>query len=59
MTRRVQRFTQAELTRVLKAAKNTGLPLACVRVEPSGAIVLVPHSPGAVTSTSMVNEWDQ
>lgn len=55
--RRPGRFTQADLIKVLKAAQRAGTPIASVRIEPDGAILVVPGDPNRVTS-SQPNPWD-
>jgi hypothetical protein len=56
--RRPALFTVRDLTRALKAAQRAGLPIASVRIEPSGAIVILPGSPVAVAPFPQVNPWD-
>jgi hypothetical protein len=55
---RAARFRQVELARVLKAAQKANMPCS-VRIEPNGAIVLIPMSPDAVAASSPVNTWDE
>jgi hypothetical protein len=56
---RPARFTQRDLVRALKAAMQAGLQLASVRIEPDGAILLIPGTPQVVPSSPGVNPWDR
>jgi len=49
---RPARFTQADLTRAIKAAEKAGLFVARARIEPSGAIELIAGSPEAGDNTN-------
>jgi hypothetical protein len=52
--RRQKRFSQADVTRIMKGAKAAGESVS-VRVHPDGTIVITPlRSPDCGTS----NEWD-
>jgi hypothetical protein len=55
---RAARFTQADVKRALKAAQEAKLPIASVRIEPDGSIVIVQGSPPAAMP-SVANEWDE
>jgi hypothetical protein len=62
MPRRAANFTANDLTRAIRAALRAGLAIGCVRIEPSGAITLVPGKPeDAVSSPSLPsqNPWDE
>ena len=55
--RRGVKFRQAEVARALKAAQKAKVPIAAVRIEPDGAILLIPGTPKAVPS-SAPTPWD-
>ena len=62
MPRPAATFTASDLTRAIKAALRAGLSIGCVRIEPSGAIMLVPGKPeDAISSTTSPpqNPWDE
>jgi hypothetical protein len=42
---RAARFSQADLTRAVRAAEKAGLSVAKIRIEPSGAIEVVAGQP--------------
>jgi hypothetical protein len=60
--RRVSKFTAADLARALKAAQKAKLPIACVRIDRDGAILIVPGTPERVAVSSKLNDgpndWD-
>lgn len=58
MARHAQRFKQADLTRAAKGARNGGIAIAMLRIDPDGSIVIVPKGAGAVAPSPPVNEWD-
>ena len=51
-------FTAPDLTRAIKAALRAGLPIASVRIEPSGAIIILPGKPEDVAPSPPLNPWD-
>lgn len=51
------RFTEADVSRAIRAVKREQIPIACVRIEPDGTILIVPGPPQDV-QPSEVNEWD-
>lgn len=51
------RFTQADLRRVIKAAQAAKLPVAAIRIEPDGSILIIPASPAPVARPE-TNPWD-
>jgi hypothetical protein len=51
-------FTAPDLTRAIKAALRAGLPIASVRIEPDGAILIVPGKPADVPTSPGGNPWD-
>lgn len=51
------RFTQAEVTRVIKATQAAKLEIAAIRIEPDGTILVIPGTPSSV-SPCEVNPWD-
>jgi hypothetical protein len=62
MPRRAANFTANDLTRAIKAALRAGLSIGCVRIEPSGAIMLVPGKPEDTVpfqSSPSQNPWDE
>ena len=59
MSRHAQRFKQADLTRAAKGARNAGIDIALVRIEPDGTILIIPKGTRSVASSSDVNEWDE
>jgi len=52
------RFTARDIKRAIKAALSAGLAIGCVRIEPNGAILLVPGKPQDVASSPAPNPWD-
>jgi hypothetical protein len=52
------RLKEADLVRVLKAAKKSDFPVAAVRIEVSGAIIVIPGAPESVPSSVEPNDWD-
>ncbi len=54
---RTTRFTQADVKRVLKAAREANLSIASVRIEPDGTIVIIQGAPQPGASP-VTNEWD-
>jgi hypothetical protein len=58
--RRPVLFTAPDLTRAIKAALRAGLPIGSVRIEPSGAIVILPVTaePVAPSPSPVDNPWD-
>ena len=49
-------FRQADLTRALKAAKNAGVEIASIRVEPDGTIHIVAGGPEPA-ATNDLDRW--
>ena len=56
--RRPSRFTQADLAKALKAAQKAKFPVACLRIEPDGTILIIPGTPEPVAG-SAPNTWDE
>lgn len=57
MSRRPARFTEADVQRALKAAQKVKLPIAAVRIQPDGTILIIPGEPESV-QPSASNPWD-
>lgn len=51
------RFREKDVVRVLKAARKANVQLAAVRIEPDGAILVIPGTPEPV-AVSAPNPWD-
>ena len=51
------RFTQADVTRAIRAAQVAKVEIAAVRIEPDGSILIVLGTPPSVASLEE-NEWD-
>ncbi|KAB2941621.1 MAG: hypothetical protein K8F92_11060 [Hyphomicrobium sp.] len=51
------RFTQSDLARAIRAAKQEKLDIAAIRIEPDGTILIVPGTPQSVAHLEP-NEWD-
>jgi hypothetical protein len=49
--RRSVRFTKRDLVRAVEAMKSAGLPIASVRIEPDGTILVIPGVPPTVPSS--------
>ena len=45
--RRPQAITHAKIARIIRGAEAAGLKLDCIRIEPDGAILLVPTNPSS------------
>jgi hypothetical protein len=58
MGRRPARFTEADVQRTIKAAQKAGLPIASIRIEADGSILVVSGSPPPVPSFPVRNPWD-
>ena len=56
--RRPPRFTEADVSRAIKAAQKAKLPIACVRIAPDGTILVIPGNPEPVP-ISTPNPWDE
>jgi acetyl/propionyl-CoA carboxylase alpha subunit len=56
-TRGPARFREKDVVRVIRAARKANMPLAAVRIEPDGSILVIPGTPEAV-AVSPPNEWD-
>jgi hypothetical protein len=56
--RRSVRFTKRDLVRAVEAVLSAGLQIASIRIEPDGAILVIPGTPQAVPS-SAPNPWDE
>lgn len=54
------RFTQADVKRALTAARKAKVEIAAVRIEPNGAITLIPGTPEIVAPSPQPqpNSWD-
>jgi hypothetical protein len=57
VARRSVRFTKRDLTRAVEAVLAAGLQIAFVRIEPDGAILVIPGTPAPVPSSAS-NPWD-
>lgn len=57
MGRRPARFTEADVQRALKAAQKVKLPIAAVRIQPDGTILIIPGQPESVPPSTS-NPWD-
>ena len=51
------RFRERDVVRVIKAARKANMPLAAVRIEPDGSILVIPGTPEVVAASSH-NPWD-
>jgi len=58
---RAAKVTQADITRAVKAAQKAKLPIAGVRIEPDGSILIIHGEPQVVaaSTTSHEREWDE
>ena len=56
--RRPARFTEADVSRAIKAAQKAKLPIACIRITPDGEILVIPGNPQPVP-ISAPNPWDE
>ena len=56
-SRRVVRFTERDVTRVIKGAKSSGHNVASIRIAPDGSIEAILGTPQPAAS-STVNPWD-
>ena len=56
MANRPAKITQAELTRILKAHRDAGMPVARTEIDRNGNVVVICHEGGA---TSGSNPWDE
>jgi hypothetical protein len=59
MARTARRFKQADLARAAKAAIRAGIEIALLRIEPDGAIVIVPKGAKSMAPSPTINEWDE
>jgi hypothetical protein len=57
MSRGKQRFRQRELTRAIRAADKSGVPVQRVVIDQEGRIIIIPGSPGKPNEQE-ANEWD-
>ena len=55
--RRSVRFTKRDLVRAVEVVRAAGLQIASIRIEPDGAILVIPGTPPPVPS-SAPNPWD-
>jgi hypothetical protein len=55
--RRHVRFTKRDLVRAVEAVLSAGLQIASIRIEPDGAILVIPGKPPSVPSSG-ANPWD-
>jgi hypothetical protein len=51
------RFRAADVKRAFLGAQAAKIPVAAVRIEPDGSILVIPGTPEAVPA-STPNEWD-
>jgi hypothetical protein len=51
------RFTQADVTRVIRAAQAAKLDIAVIKIEPDGTILVIPGTPSPVQLSGQ-NPWD-
>lgn len=51
------RFRETDVVRIIKAARKAALPLAAVRIEVDGSIVVIPGQPESV-QPSIRNPFD-
>ena len=56
--RRPAKFTEADVARAIKAAQKAKVPIACVRIEPDGTILIIPGFPTPVPVLKP-NPWDE
>ena len=54
--RRSVRFTKRDVVRAVEAIRAAGLPIASIRIEPDGAILVIPGTPPPVPCSA--NPWD-
>jgi hypothetical protein len=57
-TRRSAKFTHADVARAVRGAQKAELPIAAVRIEQDGAIVIIRGEPHSVTQSSKFTDWD-
>jgi hypothetical protein len=55
--RRSVRFTKRDVMRAVEAIRAAGLAIASIRIEPDGAILVIPGKPEIVPSSNR-NPWD-
>ena len=55
--RRSVRFTKRDVVRVVEAIRAAGLSIASIRIEPDGAILVIPGTPPPVPCSAN-NPWD-
>ncbi|WP_298106488.1 hypothetical protein [Bradyrhizobium sp.] len=58
MSRGVQTFRQADLTKALKGAVAAGINVDRIEIDRAGKIVVVAGAAGKDTPESDANEWD-
>ena len=60
MSRGAHSFRRSDVTKAIKAALASGLPVARVEVSPEGRIIIVAGAPeqGQDAAVTQVNEWD-
>jgi hypothetical protein len=51
------RFREKDVARAIRGARAAKIPIAAVRIEPDGSILVIPGTPPAV-ATSAPNPWD-
>jgi hypothetical protein len=57
--RKPSAFAERDVTRAVRAVQDAGLQVGMVRIEPDGAILVIPGTPPAVASLEEANEWDE
>jgi hypothetical protein len=59
--RKPAKFTEADVARALKAVRKANIPVAAVRIEPDGTILIIPGTPERVAASGSRderNDWD-
>lgn len=52
-------FTQADVTRALKGAKNAGVVVGGLEIEPGGKIIILVEGGKHSKTREQTNEWDE
>jgi hypothetical protein len=55
-----QRFSQREVSRLIRASEAAGLKVARIEVKPDGSVAIIPGEPGIATAgrEQPTEEWD-